>query len=222
MGMMDRDYMRDPDRKNPFTPSPKKTAVGWLFKVMVFVTIIYFGFKFAAWLDVKRSTAPERGLTRTEQAASAKSSARLTAVEPTAIEKLPQQTTTSPASPSSPMDQTVVTKCVVNGKVSYGDSACPVGAVTSSLAINNNQNLIAAVQVPVASQAIEIESPLPIRVQTYPGANYAPVKAQCAALEERIKYLDGLARQPQSGQTQDWIRGERSQARDKQFSLKCA
>lgn len=43
----------------------------------------------------------------------------------------------------------------------------------------------------------------------------------CARLSERVKYLDSLARQPQSGQMQDWISGERKSARDQQFRLRC-
>lgn len=43
----------------------------------------------------------------------------------------------------------------------------------------------------------------------------------CKALDERIEHLDSIARQPQSGQMQDWLRGERKQARDRQFALRC-
>jgi hypothetical protein len=43
----------------------------------------------------------------------------------------------------------------------------------------------------------------------------------CAWLKERVNYLDSLARQPQSGRMQDWIRGERKIARDQQRDLRC-
>jgi len=45
--------------------------------------------------------------------------------------------------------------------------------------------------------------------------------AECTALKDRIVYLDALARQPQSGQTQDRIRDEKKQVRDRQFRLRC-
>jgi hypothetical protein len=45
--------------------------------------------------------------------------------------------------------------------------------------------------------------------------------SECKNLDARITQLDSMARQPQSGQTQDWIRGERKTARDRQFSLRC-
>lgn len=46
-------------------------------------------------------------------------------------------------------------------------------------------------------------------------------QAECRSLDARVNHLDSLARQPQSGAMQDWIRGERKQARDRQFGLRC-
>lgn len=45
--------------------------------------------------------------------------------------------------------------------------------------------------------------------------------AECKALDARIRQLDSMARQPQSGQMQDWIAQEKKQARDRQFRLHC-
>lgn len=45
--------------------------------------------------------------------------------------------------------------------------------------------------------------------------------AECQALEMRIQQLDSMARQPQSGYTQDWIRNERQQTRSRQAALRC-
>ena len=36
-----------------------------------------------------------------------------------------------------------------------------------------------------------------------------------------MTHYDAMARQPQSGQMQDWITAERKKVRDKQFSLRC-
>ncbi|TAN09771.1 MAG: hypothetical protein EPN34_12900 [Burkholderiaceae bacterium] len=44
---------------------------------------------------------------------------------------------------------------------------------------------------------------------------------QCATITDRIRALDGMARQPQSMQMQDWIRRERKQLTDAQFRLHC-
>jgi hypothetical protein len=45
--------------------------------------------------------------------------------------------------------------------------------------------------------------------------------SECKALEARIVQLDAMARQPQSGQMQDWITGEKRKTRDRERSLGC-
>jgi hypothetical protein len=52
-------------------------------------------------------------------------------------------------------------------------------------------------------------------------ATPAPTKALCDSLDARVNQLDATARQPQSGQMQDWIRGERQKTRDEQSRLHC-
>ena len=44
---------------------------------------------------------------------------------------------------------------------------------------------------------------------------------QCRDLDEQVRHLDAMARQPQSGNEQDRIRGERQKVRDWQFRLRC-
>ncbi|UUZ74593.1 hypothetical protein LP414_19580 [Polaromonas sp. P1(28)-13] len=46
-------------------------------------------------------------------------------------------------------------------------------------------------------------------------------KPVCDGLSSQVNNLDSMARAPQSGQMQDWIRAERKKAHDKQFSLHC-
>jgi hypothetical protein len=46
-------------------------------------------------------------------------------------------------------------------------------------------------------------------------------RAECKALDARVEQLDGMARQPQSAGTQDWIRREREAARNRQYALRC-
>ncbi|MBC5782606.1 hypothetical protein H8N03_06590 [Ramlibacter sp. USB13] len=43
----------------------------------------------------------------------------------------------------------------------------------------------------------------------------------CESLDARVNQFDAMARQPQSAQTQDWIRAERHKTRDEQFRLRC-
>ena len=52
--------------------------------------------------------------------------------------------------------------------------------------------------------------------------NSGPTRAsQCAALNDQVTQYDAMARQPQSGQMQDWISQQRKAARDEQFRLRC-
>lgn len=44
---------------------------------------------------------------------------------------------------------------------------------------------------------------------------------ECTVLKNRVAELDAMARQPQTGQTQDWISGEKAKARARQFQLRC-
>ncbi len=46
-------------------------------------------------------------------------------------------------------------------------------------------------------------------------------QTECKALDAQIQQYDAMARQPQSGQTQDWISAQRKNARDRQFQIKC-
>jgi hypothetical protein len=46
-------------------------------------------------------------------------------------------------------------------------------------------------------------------------------KSECQSLDKQVEHLDAMARQPQSGQMQDWIRAQRQKARERQFSLRC-
>jgi len=55
-----------------------------------------------------------------------------------------------------------------------------------------------------------------IRQQTSPST-----ASECSALAARINTLDALARQPQSAQNQDRIRGERNNVRSRQLGLGC-
>lgn len=46
-------------------------------------------------------------------------------------------------------------------------------------------------------------------------------QSECKALDGQITQYDALARQPQSGQMQDWITSKKRTARDRQFQIKC-
>ncbi len=205
MSKTNQEDIKTTGRDRPFSPPPESSVANWLLKILIFVAVLYLGFKLVNWLENSRQ--PSRAIET---------------VYPKA-EQPPSRATGAPPAQSRPVESNVVTKCVVQGKVSYGDGGCPAGAIASKVATNTNQNLMAAVKVPVAAEATNPEQPLPLPMtaQVSPGAAYAALKAECAELETRIKYLDSMARQPQSAQTQDWIREERKKARDRQVRTPC-
>lgn len=218
MGLMDRDYMKDSSRDRPFRPPPESALAGWLGKLVILVCILYLGFKLADWLDHRAKPAPAKAL--------------ITAVPvvQTTVQPTTQLPTTAPSLPKTPLhlpmrnvpaESDSIIKCVINGKTSYGDNTCAAGAMTSKVVIKQNQNLIAPITVPSVAQAIT-PAPAPITItRVNPGPDYAALKAECAWLDASIKHLDDLARQPQSGSMQDWIRDERKKMRDRQFRIRC-
>jgi hypothetical protein len=44
---------------------------------------------------------------------------------------------------------------------------------------------------------------------------------ECESLSRQIDHYDSLARQPQSAYMQDWIRQQKTSARDRQFAIRC-
>ncbi len=80
-------------------------------------------------------------------------------------------------------------------------------------------------QVQLGNQAVAEGA----RLAAPPPASRAPSQTaktpaptdECRLLDERIHRLDSMARQPQSGATQDWIAERRREARSRQFELRC-
>ena len=206
--------MRESERRKTFKKRPAAPLAGWLFKVSIFVILLYIGFKFAKHLDVQRQPPAKPTLEVITPAVGS------VAVPTPAPQPAPPLIVYPPVQHSQ-AQQAAINKCVVQGKVSYGDGACPVGAAGSGLIAKSNQNLMAAVTSPVITPAANTDRPSPYAAQDNQAAGYAAKKAECAALDARITSLDSLARQPQSGQMQDWIRGERQKARDRQFGIRC-
>lgn len=205
MSEINQEDIKTTGRDRPFSPPPESSVKNWLIGILTVIAVVYLGFRSVHWLQ--NSRPPSKAVET---------------VYPNAKQPPSKAISTSPAQ-NRPVEANVVTKCVLQGKVSYSDDGCPQGAITSKVATNTNQNLMAAIKVPVAVQATNPEQPLPLPMtaQVNPGAAYASLKAECAELEARIKYLDSMARQPQSGQTQDWIREERKKARDRQARITC-
>ena len=218
MGLMDRDYMKDRQRERPFRPPPDRSGVSTIGIAIIFITALFGLYKVAEWKLNQRATE----LATKNAAVEPTETSHVINVRPrTTDQPFPPLPSYQNAPDPQPGSRTV-TKCVVNGKTSYSDGNCATGAIASQIVTKANHNLMDAVRMPVVTQAAELVSQSSVVVvQGNQGSDYAAMKAECAALDEHIKYLDAMARQPQSAQTQDWIRDERKKARDRQSRIPC-
>lgn len=211
MGLMERDYMHDRQRQRPLNPPPERSSWGTLGVVLVFVVALFFLYKAADW-KLRPGAMPAAN----ERAPSA---AVLKNPPSGASFMQPPQNV-----PGATAGTTTVSKCIVNGTTSYSDGPCPGGALSSQITTHANHNLMAAVRPQAAgrTQAQAIERPRPVIVVQEDAVPAAVThQAECQYLDAQIAHWDAMARQPQSGQMQDWIREQRKQARDRQFRIRC-
>ena len=224
MGLMDRDYMRRQRSERPFTPPSEKSTIGWLVLLAIFLLILYGGFKVAKEID-NRAQAKRTPVGETVTAPAAIHTEPPPPQAKALLEKPsdPEKQLGSPQPGVTSSTTSSVTKCIFNGQVSYIDGTCPTGASASQVTIRANENRIAAVNIPVQAPTLQVpttlQSPVIAPIDTAP--SFVEMKTICAALDERITQLDSIARQPQSGQMQDWLREQRKQARDRQFRMRC-
>ncbi len=115
-----------------------------------------------------------------------------------------------------------VTKCVVNGTTSYGDASCGQGAKTTQVITRPDHNLLQGMtpEQLAAARKVQIIAPANTPFTTAPTPVVSTASA-CQTIDAEIIQLDALARQPQSGQMQDWISQQRKALRDQQFRLGC-
>ena len=216
MGLIDRDYMHERRRLRPFSPPPERFNVGTLGMALVFCAALFFLYKVADWKLNDRAAQPA------EQPRSAPPTQSAARTAPAPRQPLLPPPPAPQALPDATAGIAKVTKCVAKGGgTTYGDTACPLGSASSRITVRAEHNLMAAVrpQAPhpadaPAEQAIVVE-------QTHSVDGAATTKAECRSLDTQIERWDAMARQPQSVQTQDWIRDERKKARDRQFRLSC-
>jgi len=202
---MDHDFLKGDNRERPFTPPPEHPFLRWLGALLTLLVLLYAGYRVTEWMNDRSPAAP------TKQAPTASNNAN----GPTTA---PPPRTSAP-SVSDPETRTV-TKCVVNGKTSYGDGSC-AGGVTTQITTKANHNQMAAVRPEVPVQTEAPVSQATTVTADEPKSSAMEIKSRCEALEAKIASLDAMGRQPQTLQTYDWIRDERKKARDEQFRIHC-
>ncbi len=212
MGLMDRDYMHEKGRRRPFGPPPDRFST--LSKVLIFVAVLFLLYKVADWKLNQRArpTQPSSPTSQNEPATAVRPSTQLPAAIPRQAESAYKY-----VQPTESGTRTV-TKCVVNGKTSYGDGACTQGSVVSRVTTRQDHNLMDAVRPQPAART---ETTFTQETVVTHSPTVDAKKAECVLIDTQIKNLDAMARQPQSGQTQDWITAERKKLRDRQFRIPC-
>jgi hypothetical protein len=115
-----------------------------------------------------------------------------------------------------------IVKCTVNGKTIYSDQKCPDGARTHQVQLHDTAGVISPKKETLAQLTAQRTAAENVRVGSpQPPAAAPSNQAECESLNKHIDWLDSMARQPQSGQKQDWIRQERRKARDRQIAIQC-
>ncbi len=205
---MDPDFMKRDKADRPFGPAPERPLTHWIATVLVLLALVYAGNR--VWESSSDRASPPKP--RHETSATS--------------QPLPPPQTSAPppsAAPAPPAPGTrIVSKCVVNGKTLYSDNACPQGTAGTQVVTKADHNLMAGLTPAQMAAADRVQPAAPSISAVDPTGGSASSNAnECKALDEHIKYLDAMARQPHSGQMQDWIKDQRKKDRDRQFALRC-
>lgn len=207
--------MPDSPRERPFSP-PSAPATSLWVKILVFLLALFVLYQGADWV-LKQRTPIATYPAETRPAAQAPDVLQrpAPAVFPAPQASVHDDSTSAPQ----------IVKCVVNGQTSYGDGPCAQGAVSSHIKTRRDHNLMAPVRPQAVSTSVTEEAVQPPATATpsEPKVDVAATrKAECQQLDATIKQLDAASRQPQSAQSQDGIRSQRQNARDRQFRLSCS
>jgi hypothetical protein len=139
-----------------------------------------------------------------------------------------------------------VTKCTVNGKTIYTDAVCPSNAKSKDVEMSHAAGVVSPDRATVddtmnrmrdENWANAVPGRSITRTTTRNGhtttntinnplsqsrpAGAATTRFDCRASSDRVSQLDSMARQPQSGRTQDWIKDEKQKERSLQYRASC-
>lgn len=120
--------------------------------------------------------------------------------------------------------ESAISKCIINGKTIYSNNGCPDGTLGRAVTIHDSQGIVSPPKETLAELTAKRQAAEQAKADQGPqrialvGASNG---AECTELDNRIAHLDAMARQPQSGYMQDWIRAQRKAIRDRQFAIRC-
>lgn len=205
---MDPDFTKRDKADRPFSPAPERPLMHWIATVLVMLALVYAGYR--VWESSNDLPPPPK----TRQATSVISQPP----PPPQASAQPQSAAPAQQAPGTH----IVSKCTVNGKTLYSDNACPQGTAGTQVVTKPDHNLMAGL-TPAQMAAADRVQPVAPSISAFAPTEGSPSSnaSECKALDEHIKYLDAMARQPHSGQMQDWIKDQRKKDRDRQFALRC-
>ena len=228
MGLADRDYMRErrPRGDGPVTPPPSAGRTPALHIILIWLLVGLVLWMGANWflthhqVTQRFAVPPPTAQSQPEVKAPAQQAALPTS------DRYPAKTQAYRQTIPAASNQQVI-KCTAGGKTTYSDTPCPVGALATAVQITQAPPVppqpLRSAPPPTQTPAnwpqppiVIVQAPQPPMVDLS-----ATRQLECKALDEEIKHLDGWARQPNSGQTQDLIRDKRKRARDRQFEIHC-
>jgi hypothetical protein len=240
MGIQDRDYMRERGRREkPF--APPKQGPSLLTMMLSWVAIALLVYRGYQWLDLRNlrhakpvpTTAAPTTMQSPERPAPPRSEPPTAApAQAIAATRVARESAALPVAAPAPQEVNAGQPPATGGTIylckSYAGasfwSQAPCGqhgALIDSI-VPVPQGLPFEQQVRLAEQRRQPVAVTVTHTQVQVNSEPAPLpNAECKALDARVEQLDAMARQPQSGQMQDWIRGEREAARSRQFALRC-
>jgi hypothetical protein len=191
-------------------PMPERR---WWLWVALALLLVFVALRGAEWL-----LAQQQGV----QPAISSTAVRLPSVpSPADAGALPP----SPAKLSRSLESYGVTKCTsAAGKAEYSDGSCPAGSRATTVWVQPDVNLADGMSAAEREASMRSNSAVAAQTQQHErrvAQNTGDALDECAALNARIKWIDAVARQPQSTRTQDELARERRAAQDRQFRLRC-
>lgn len=222
MGLEDRDYMHERnaevfEKRNSTQNHPFRSTL-WM--VLTWTTMLFLLYQSFLWLESYKQARNELISSSKIETPEKKAATSQRKNVPSTTEGSQQN---APAGSALPVPDTrnTVTKCLLNGQVTFTDGKCPNGSTTSYVTVStgNVVNVLPPTFIPTTPKI------QPQVVMQQPAAetnNVASMKeTECGFLNHQVDQLDALARQPLSSQSQDSISEQRKKYRSRQFALHC-
>lgn len=227
MGLSDRDYMRERDRarfdrERPFAPPSSSIGFPWIVLFWLVAGFILFKL-YSNYLPAKQPAAIQSDRLQNQEVEAPPAPRRQARAAPT-IPDRPRQPAPTETRDTTASSNTIYLCRAYSGGTFWAQAHCNQHNALIERIAYVPPNLPFDQQVAIAaeqrrSSAAVIQSTTTVTQSTDTSA--ASKQSECKALDARVVHLDALARQPQSGQMQDWISGQRKDARDRQFRLRC-